>query len=223
MTPATIIAEARDLIQDSASPNRYSDALMLRFVNNAFSRAAVLRPDLFGVVGTIPLVPNQMLQSCPAGAIRLVELFRVVAGGALTETSRVALSRFRPHWMDDVGPPVNFMRHPRNPTKFFIYPVPVALSSVEGEWAMSPATLAMADPAPLPDAYQPVIVDGVVALAEIIDNEHVDNGRAKFFSERFEQTLIAGLKVREVSDTEDAGMEAPIQRGTKTATKGYLP
>lgn len=223
MTPAAIIAEARDLIQDSATPHRYSDDMMLRFTNNALSRAAILRPDLFGVVGQTPLVVGTSLQSCPTGAIRLVELFRVVGGLGLTETSRVALSRYRPQWMSDVGRPVNFMRYPRNPTKFFIYPIPAEEMVVEGEWAMSPAALEMNALAPLPDAYLPVIVDGVVALAEIIDNEHVDNGRAKFFAERFEQTLIAGLKVREISDNEHAGMEPDIQRSTKTSTKTYLP
>lgn len=224
MVPAEIIAEARDLIQDSASPHRYDDAMMLRFTNNAFYRAAILRPDLFGVIGQVSLVAGTTLQSCPAGAIRLIELFRVVGGPALTETSRVALSRYHPQWIDDpAGKPINFMRHPRNPTKFFVYPTPSTGLKVEGEWAMSPRQMSFDDTAPLPDAYLPVIVDGVVSLAEIIDNEHVDNGRAKFFGDRFEQTLVAGLKVRELTDSEDAGLEPPVQRGSKTATKTYLP
>lgn len=224
MTPLGIITEARDLIQDSMSPNRYDDAMMLRFVNNALKRASILRPDLFGVIGEFGLTAGTTLQSCPLGAIRLVELFRVKGGGALTETTRVALSRYYPNWMNaPPSTPTNFMRYPRDPVKFFVYPAPTATVMVEGEWAMTPGQAAMGDLLALPDAYQPILVDGVVALAEIIDNEHVDNGRAKFFADRFEQTLVAGLKTREITDTEHSGMEPDIQRTPRTSTKSYLP
>ena len=225
MTPQTIITEARDLIQDSAVPHRYDDVMMLRFVNNAFSRAAILRPDLFGFVGEIPLTAGETLQTCPPGAIRLIELFRVKGGAAFVEVSRVELSRYAPGWMSaPPGDPVNFTRYPRNPTKFFVYPPPKAGTVVLGEWAQSPPILAMTDEAPLPDAYLPVMVDGVVALAEIIDNEHVDSGRAKFFADRFEQTLVAGLKPRDITDFEHSGTEPEVQRSaTKTPTKTFAP
>jgi hypothetical protein len=223
VTPQDIITEARDLVQDSMVPYRYSDAIMLRFVNDTFKRASVLRPDLFGTIGDIPLTPGSALQSCPAGAIRFIELFQVKGGSAIVETTRVALSRYTPNWMSALpGTPTNFMRYPRNPTKFFVYPPPVLGTVVTGEWAATPVTLAMADMALLPDAYMPVMVDGVVALAEVVDNEHVENGRAKFFADRFEQTLVAGLKVREVTDFEDAGTEPDLTtRGANTPKKTY--
>lgn len=225
MTPQQIIAEARDLIQDSMSPYRYSDPVMLRWVNTTFDRAAVLRPDLFGTVGDIPLVAGEVLQSCPVGAIRFMEAFYVRDGNALVETSRVELSRFMPGWMSAApGQPVNFMRYPRNPTKFFIYPPPSGDLILVAEWAVSPPPMALTDVAPLPDAYMPIIVDGVVSAAEIVDNEHVENGRAKFFSDRFEQTLVAGLKTRELTDFESGGTEPELtSRGAKTPAKTYMP
>jgi hypothetical protein len=59
----------------------------------------------------------------------------------------------------------------------------------------------------LPDTYLPAAVDGVVYLAESVDNEHVNTGRAKLFQDSFNQVLAAGLQVRTLTDTETAGLD----------------
>lgn len=209
MTPADIITEARVLVQDTRAPYRYSDTLMLGWVNQTLKRMSVLRPDLFSVIGDIPTVANTVLQSCPSDSLRLVEIFQIKNGDAVTEVNRDVLDQMYPNWVNETaGTPVNFMRHVRSPNKFFLYPRPSADVVLVGEYAQVPPAYTIAQTiTSLPDAYLPVAVDGVVFLAESVDNEHVNSGRAKLFQDSFAQTLATGLQVRSITDTEEGGMD----------------
>lgn len=209
MTPADIITEARVLVQDTRTPYRYSDTLMLGWVNQTLKRMAVLRPDLFSFIGDIPTTADTVLQSCPSDSLRLVEIFQIKNGDAVTEVNRDVLDQMYPNWVNEAaGTPVNFMRHVRSPNKFFLYPRPTTDIVLVGEYAQVPPTYTINQTiASLPDAYLPVAVDGVVFLAESVDNEHVNSGRAKLFQDSFNQTLAAGLQVRNITDTEEGGMD----------------
>jgi len=46
MTPQDVITQVRRLIQDESAPLRYSDTVLLGFVNETLKRMAVLLPDL---------------------------------------------------------------------------------------------------------------------------------------------------------------------------------
>jgi hypothetical protein len=59
----------------------------------------------------------------------------------------------------------------------------------------------------LPDSYLPVVVDGTVYMAESVDNEHVNSGRAKLFFDSFTQSLGVGLQSRTITDTEEGGLD----------------
>jgi len=210
MTPSEVIAEARKLIQDTAAPYRYSDVAMLGFVNQTLKRAAVLRPDLFAVVSVFSTVAGDVMQSCPTDSIRLIDVFRVSGGNAVTEVNRSTLDRTVPGWQVEApGQPVNFMRHVRNPNKFFVYPAPVAGVTLVGEYAQTPIGYTLDQVITYPtDAYFPAIVDGVVFLAESVDNEHVNSGRAKLFQESFTQALSVSLQSRAITDTDASGQDA---------------
>lgn len=208
MTPADIITEARSLIQDTRTPYRYSDVVMLNFVNQTLKRMSILRPDLFSVIGDITTTANTVVQSCPSDSLRLVEIFQIKNGDAVTEVNREVLDQMYPGWVNaTAGTPLNFMRHVRNPNKFFLYPRPAADITLVGEYAQVPPAYALNDTiVSLPDAYLPIAVDGVVFLAESVDNEHVNSGRAKLFQDSFNQTLAAGLQTRTITDTEEGGL-----------------
>jgi hypothetical protein len=209
MTPNEVITEARRLIQDTKTPYRYSDAVMLGFVNQTLKRMVVLRPDLFAVIEDIPTTANTVLQSCPANSTRLIEIFQVKDGDAITEVNRETLDRTAPSWQrEEAGQPVNFMRHVRNPNRFFVYPRPVAGVVLVGEYAQTPPDYTLDQEMTYPtDAYFPTVVDGVVFLAESIDNEHVNSGRAKLFQDAFVQGLGVGLQSRTITDTESGGQD----------------
>lgn len=209
MTPAEIITAARSIIQDTLVPYRYSDADMLGYVNQSLKRMAVLRPDLFAEMGTFTTTPNTVMQELPAGAIRLLDIFYVDGGDAITEIDRESMSRSYPGWVTEAAAqPVNFMRHVKNGQRYFLYPRPVEGVVLVGEYAKSPPDYGMdEDISQPPDAFAPVLVDGVVYLAESVDAEHVNSGRAKLFLESFTQSLTVSLQARTVTDTKAAGLK----------------
>ena len=98
MTPSEVITEVRRLIQDTKTPYRYSDAVLLGFVNQTLKRMVTIRPDLFSVITDIPTSAGTVLQSCPADSTRLIEIFQVKNGDAVTEVNRETLDRTAPSW-----------------------------------------------------------------------------------------------------------------------------
>lgn len=209
MTPSDVIGEVRDLIQDTSTPYRYSDDSLLGYVNQTLKRMAFLRPDLFSFIGDISTVADTVLQSCPSDSLRLVEIFQVKDGNAVTEVSRDVLDQGYPGWVAEAsGTPVNFMRHVRNPNQFFLYPRPSSGVVLVGEYVQVPASYAISDTILLlPDSYLPVVVDGVVFLAESEDNEHVNSNRAKMFLDLFVSELSTGANARLVTDTESSNID----------------
>lgn len=210
MTPADIIVECRRLLNDTLTPYRYSDAMLLGYVNQILKRTAVLRPDLFGATGDITVVANTSLQSLPADAHRLIDIFQIKDGDTVTEVDRETMSRAYPSWMSDAaGTPVNFMRHVRNPTKFFLYPKPSASIVLVGEYARTPIdyTLSQSISQP-PTSFFGALVDGVLFLASSVDDEHVSSGRAKLFLDSFTQQLGVSLQNRALNDSKMAGLSA---------------
>lgn len=215
MTPTDIIVECRRLLNDTLIPYRYSDAMLLGYVNQIFKRTAVLRPDLFGETGDIAVAANTTLQSLPADAHRLIDIFQVKDGDTVTEVDRETMSRNYPSWMSDAaGTPVNFMRHVRNPTKFFLYPKPVVGTVLVGEYAKAPAdyTINQSILQP-PSSFFGALVDGVVFLASSVDDEHVNSGRAKMFLDSFTQQLGVSLQNRALNDSKIAGLTAAAPLG----------
>jgi hypothetical protein len=209
VTPNEIITEARRLVSDTRVPYRNSDAIMLGWVNQTLKRTAVLRPDLFGVIGDIATTPNVVLQSTPSDSLRLIQIFQVKNGDAVTEVDREVFDQTYPGWVNEAaGTPVNFMRHVRNPNKFFVYPRPTSGVILVGEYAQVPPDYALNDTiALIPEAYFPVLIDGVVFLAESVDDEHVNSQRAALFQKNYTEALGASVSNRVVTDTKQAGMD----------------
>lgn len=209
MTPQDVITEARNILQDAKVPFRYVDTLLLGFVNLTLKRLSILRPDLFVVMGDIPTVANTVVQSLPPNSMRLVEIFQVKGGNAVTEATREVYDQTYPEWINEpVGPTRNFMRHARNPNKFFIYPKAPENLVLIGEYAQSPRTYGLTEEIDLvPDSFLPVLVDGTVFIAESVDNEHVNSNRAKLFQDIFNETISLSLQSRALTDTEFAGQD----------------
>ncbi len=204
-----VITETRRILQDIDSPQRYTDAVLLGFANQALKRIAVLRPDLFAYIGELTCVTDAVLQTAPSDSIRIIEVYSVVSGNGVIEVNRETLDQAMPSWMNDTAAAAtNWMRHVRNPNRFFIYPKAPSGQKLVVEYTQSPpnydTTTAVAL---LSDAYFPVVLDATVFLAESIDNEHVNSNRAKLFQESFTQALGVGAQSRPVTDTENSGMK----------------
>lgn len=209
MKLSAVITEVRRVLQDNTAPYRYSDTYLLGFANQALKRMAVLRPDLFAYIGTVTCTAGAVIQSAPTDSIRVMEIFQVQGGSGVTEVNRDSLDETYPGWMNDAaGACVNWMRHVRNPNRFFIYPKAPAGQVLVVEYAQTPPDYAIdADVALLPDAYFPVVVDGTIFLAESVDNEHVNSNRAQLFQQTFTQALGVNAQSRTLTDTEEAGLD----------------
>lgn len=203
-----VITEVRRILQDINSPQRYSNAVLLGFANQALKRIAVLRPDLFALIGEIPTTAGQVLQSAPSDSIRIMEIFQVKDGSGITETNREALDQTYPTWMNDAAAPtVNWMRHTRNANRFFIYPKAPASQVLIGEYAQTPPVYTGSQTVTLlSDAYIPVVIDATVFIAESVDNEHVNSNRAQLFQQSFTQALGVSAQGRVITDTEEGGL-----------------
>ena len=211
MTPAEVIAEVRNLISDTRATYRYSDVVLLGFVNQTIKRIVAYRPDVFSYIGNFATTADSIIQTLPADAVRLVEVFQVINGTAVTEANRETLDQMYPAWVSETsGAPVNFMRHQRNPTRFFLYPRPAAGTQLLLEYIQAPPDYTLNQTITLlPNSFFPIIVDGTVFLAESIDNEHVVAERAKLFYETFIAGINASLATRVIPDVESAAVQMP--------------
>lgn len=210
MTPTDIIEVVRDLVQDTDTKVlRYSDELLLRYVRVALSRISMLRPDIFSIVGQVYCDEGFVVQSAPAEAIRIIDVLSVHGGHAVREVNRETLEASVPDWMSaPPGPTLNWMRHVRNPTKFFVYPPAPENQTLLCEYAISPTVYSLTMPIPmLPDAYFGAMVDCVVALVESMDAEGVEAGRAQMFMKSFTDFMTATVGARALTDTKTAGQD----------------
>ena len=199
MRPST-----KTLVGACQTPYRYSDTDLLGYVNQALRRMVVFRPTLFSTTTTVPLTANSVIQQLPVDAHRLVQIFYITNYNSVNEVQREVLERGYPQWVSDpAGIPLNFIRHPRNATQFFLYPRPIANLTAVVEYVAEPATYALNDTIlHLKDTYLGVVVDGVVWLGSSIDDEHVNSNRAKLFLDSFTQALGVDLQQQAIVDNE---------------------
>lgn len=205
-----VITDVRRILQDETTTYRYSDAFLLALCNQALQRIQLLRPDLFAYTGTVTCTQGEVIQSAPSDSLRVIEVLSVVGGDGVVEADREVLDQTLPTWVNDAeAAAINWMRHVRNPNKFFIYPQAPAAQDLNIEYSQVPPTYDGTTAVTLlPDAYFPAVVDCVLFLAESVDNEHVTSGRAKLYKDSYTELLGVSQASRPVTDTEDAGLEA---------------
>jgi len=208
-----IVTQVRAIIQDETVTYRYSDTFLLQICNQGLKRIQLLRPDLFSYVGTITCTQGAVIQTAPSDSLRIIEVYSIVGGTGLVEADREVLDQTVPTWPNDTeAAAINWMRHVRNPNKFFIYPQAPASQDLDIEYSQVPPTYdGTTTVTLLPDAYVPALIDVVVFLVESIDNEHVTSGRAKMYKDLFMAELGATTASLPVTDTENAGQPLQIE------------
>lgn len=201
-----VIAEVRVLINDNdPAAYRYTDAELIVKVDTGLKRVAMFRPDLFTTIGAVNTIANTTIQTVPNFG-RVVDVYNVVGGGSVAPASRDVLDQTYPSWRSDApGPAVNWMRHVRNPSAFFIYPQAPTGQQLLCEYTVAPATTADSDPLPTSDAYFPAIVDMSVACVEWGDDEFLVSQRAEAFYSRAKDALGVTEKNKAMLDSPTGG------------------
>lgn len=203
-TVADVLSDVRDLVQDNSTPYRYDDADLVRKFNQVLRRAVILRPDLFTEIVTINCVAGS-LQQCPVDSVRLMDVLTNSVGAAVKQVNQEVIDLMVPDWETlPAGPATNWMRYPRDPNRFYVYPAASASLPLQIIYAKCPALLTTASTVPMQDVYMPVLVDGVCWVVEAVDAEHVESGRAKMFKDSFTESLTVGLQARRITDTDSA-------------------
>lgn len=212
---ASVITEVRRLIQDTGAPARYTDVVIIGFINQVLYKMLVLRPDIFSHIDSnVPVTGNNVLQTLPANASQLIDVYSVTFQGsttAITEGVREVFDQTHPGWVGDTaGRPTTFMRHKRNPLRYMLYPRPAANAIITMEYARIPATVnnvAITDATKadairdVQDMYFAAVVDGTVYMCESVDDENVNSGRAKLALDSFLAILGASAKSRDAIET----------------------
>jgi len=205
VTPADVIASVRVLTNDNDPVDyRYEDVTILDCVNRALRRMATLRPDLFVTTSELTCVAG-VEQEVPNYG-RVVQVFGVKDAGAVVETIREHMDAYFPSWRAAAaGTAVNWMRHSRNPSKFFVYPPASSGQVLDVEYSTVDAVYDTNTHIPLAAEYLPSLVDITAAEVEWADDEYVLTPRAEGFYNRAVQALAAQAQTRQNMDTEAGG------------------
>ncbi|MBI5255523.1 MAG: hypothetical protein HY855_03415 [Burkholderiales bacterium] len=190
LTVGSVIAKARRMLNDTRGDMGYraEDEELIGALSEAL-RAMV------------PIVPGQFAEvvthACAAGARQTIEAERSVALldiPGLTEGDMATLNAFAPGWTTAAaGAAREFMRLPGEPLSFMVYPPAQAAAQLHPRVVITPQELAGDDLdalLPVPEAFEPMLVEYVVGRAEVKDDEHSENSRAAQLLDRF----TAGVK-----------------------------
>lgn len=194
---STVIALVRDTtLDEDAAAYRVTDAKLITYANDFLREAILLRPDLFSTIGEIPCTNDTVLQAVPAGSLVLVDIFQVKTGRIVREILRKDLDGFNSTWMSDTAAPAkNWIRHDKDPGKFFIYPKAPTSQILIGQTAALPTLFAATSdtiPTTLPTAYYSAMHHYMVFRCEARDDEAVLAGRAKLFYDGFAALMGKG-------------------------------
>ncbi len=223
MQVGKVIEQVRNIIQDTGDSPRYPDDMLVGYVNMAVQSIAVARPDLFARLEWVDCEPGNVAVTAPTGSIRVIEVNHTRTGNegsyeygpVLTEVDVKQLNTSDPHWRDTsrasaCPTPTQYARNIRNPNIVFIVPgVPAGgARQVELEYALSPAPAEdkEGEIKLLPEAYFPIVVDGVVFLVEAMEDEAVNSRRAEVFLNKFNAALGITASSRILTDTDRAGL-----------------
>lgn len=166
---------------------RQQDSEMLAALNDALNAMVGLHQGLFETDGA---------HTCVAGYLQTLENSRAVQildVVGLPEADLVSLAQFRPGWTTEAqATPKNWMRAAGDALRFMTYPPAQAGSALSVRFVKAPDTLtATSDLIPLPENYEPALVEYLVGRIEMKDDEHVESGRAQSLMDRFAANVKA--------------------------------
>lgn len=189
LTAESVISKARSMINDTRTDMglRQLDPEMLAALNDALNAMVGLHQGLFETDGA---------HTCAAGYLqtlensRAVQLLDVVG---LPEADLISLAQFRPGWTTEAqAAPKNWMRAAGDALRFMTYPPALAGEVLSVRFVKAPDTLtATSDLIPLPENYEPALVEYLAGRIEMKDDEHVESGRAQSLMDRFAANVKA--------------------------------
>lgn len=191
---------------------RWTRQELLDYLNDAVRAVLIRRPDANAITESFVCVAGTR-QALPAEAIRLIDVIRNEAGGAIRHIDRSLLDESYPDWQRGVAASSaqGYVYDERDPKSFWLYPGVRTGTSVELVYSKAPAplTLVQVDAAallPLDDVYFNPLYDFVLFRAHSKDAEHAAN--AQLANSHFQSFALAmGEKMQSDSALAQARVE----------------
>ncbi len=211
-TAQAIIDELRSEALNDSGKDRYTDARLLGYLNEALYEIALRRPDLFTSQGTVTTVAG-VYQQAPTDSLRLMDVMQVQGGRVLRETDQESMDNFDPTWRAAAAAgEKNWMRYRKDPNRFMVNPPSAGGVVLVVLYASIPTALALADPFPLADAYRPAAKHYMVYKTEMPQDESILSGRAQMEFQAFEGSLGASVQTKALADDETSRKDRRVNR-----------
>ena len=190
LTGANLITRVQDTLQDTTSV-RWSEAELLRYLNDAQREVVNLRPDASALTANVQLSTGT-LQTIPTSGLRLLKITRNMSGtsGSATGGRAIRIVDFdilntqEPNWNDPTvtgdaahGTIVKHYAFDQDdPRKYYVYPgvsgnayVEIVYSKTPDDFSSASATL------DIDDIFANAVVDFVLFKAYLKDSEYAGN------------------------------------------------
>lgn len=192
MLAQVVLDGADDLLQDSTA-DRWPIAQRLRWLNECQLAIVSMRPDAKAVTQQMLTVAGE-IQSIPATAVRLLDVYRNVGGRGITFVSREVLTELTTNWpTEGLGTAIkHYTFDDRIPKEFITYPPMQAGIKVLARFSVYPTPCATAQSAiDLDDVYQPAMSHYIAASALMKDGETASVTMAQGHMQMF-MALVSG-------------------------------
>lgn len=227
ITGANILLRVKDTLQDTTSV-RWTEAELLRYINDAQREIVNLRPDASATTTNIALVVGTA-QTIPTAGLRLIKVVRNMSAAGESATGKRAirivdreiLDSQEPNWHDPTvsgdAAHTTTVKHyvfdEDDPRRFYVYPGASSTSTfVEIVYSISPTDLANTSATIyVDDIYANAIIDFVLYRAYMKDAEFAGNAqRAQNHFQLFMSSVGAGFQAHTmVSPNMDAARAMP--------------
>lgn len=162
ITVQSVVNDVRDDIQDEDTDKRWSDADLVRYLNEAVLQIALVRPDATAKTSSVQLAAGTK-QDIPADGLRFIKLTRNMGSNGSTPGDSIGiadydvLTQFSRNWHSQAQQSSvrDYVFDEVNPTVYFVDP-PVTASPqvwVELVYSYAPVAVTLSDNIPLEDVY----------------------------------------------------------------------
>ena len=184
-TPNEILTRAADQLQD-ASNVRWTQAELLRYLNDGRRELAIHRPDVYSTITTMTLVAGAK-QTIPADGNKFIDVVRNInandaPGRSVRIIEREILDAQSPDWhtMTSSNVTRHFMFDERAPKNFYVYPAASAGHKLEVVYSQSPVDvtdqqLSSTSVLAREDIYVGTLLDYILYRAYSKDAEYAGN------------------------------------------------
>lgn len=193
-TGTTLAATVRAILQDEGGTPRYSDANVLRFINEGQREAALIRPKISSSRSVFTLAPGTRQTIATGHAVldvpRNYAADGVTPGRAIRAVSRADMDAFEPTWHSTTGDYVkHVMTSPGEPKVFYVWPA-VSGGKVELIVATAPADLAsLSSNINLDDIYATALTNYVLYRLYARETEEQAVNKATAYRALFDAAL----------------------------------